>query len=77
MSLPSSRTVPLLQSWIYLASSSALLNSLLPIPAPPPSGLSRLLNPVPEPTTPRTMALALSPLPTRTLLDHVQLVHGL
>ncbi|KAL8283543.1 hypothetical protein RQP46_005646 [Phenoliferia psychrophenolica] len=77
LSLPSTRAVPLLQSWIYLASPHLLLKSLLPALPTPPKSLSSLLNPAPEPKTPAALAVALSHLPSATLLDRVALVHGL
>ncbi|KAK4705471.1 hypothetical protein P7C70_g723, partial [Phenoliferia sp. Uapishka_3] len=78
LSLPSSLAVPIIQAWIYLASPSLLLSSLLPkIPRPPPS-LSSILNP-PDPGPPDAAAMAesLSQVSSKVLLERVALVHGL
>lgn len=77
LTLPSTRAVPLLQGWIYLASPQLLLASLLPTLPSPPASLSSILNPTPEPTMPAAKAATLSHLPSRALLDSVALVHGL
>lgn len=88
--LPSSAAFPLLQGWVYLRSPPVLLSALLP--APPKehepavtssSSIARLLNPAPSektatvPPTPESLTVALSTLPSATLLRHIQLVHGL
>ncbi|KAK4702885.1 hypothetical protein P7C70_g3331, partial [Phenoliferia sp. Uapishka_3] len=77
LTLPSTLAVPLLQGWIYLASPQILLSTILPAAPRPESSLEPLLNPAPQPKSPRSLALALSYLPSRTLLDRVSLVHGL
>lgn len=73
LSLPSSLAVPLLQGWLYLASPSILLSSLLPtLHAPSASAsLSEILN------LPASHTEALSYLPSAKLLERVALVHGL
>lgn len=71
LNLPSTRAIRALQKWIYLAAPQPLLASLLPTLLAPQISSAILSN------APNNIALSISRLHRRSILDRVSLVHGL
>ncbi|KAK4695488.1 hypothetical protein P7C70_g8542, partial [Phenoliferia sp. Uapishka_3] len=77
ITLPSNASIRILQSYVTMASTSDLYTRLLPLPPSSPSTLANILNQPSHEVTPSSLAIQLSQLPSKTLLDRVKIVHGL